>query len=415
MADGKIAQKDDIVIKVRADIAKAQEALASLNKKAKKDYTGIANAQQKIFEKTNKLNKSLGRTPFAGYAMSIMFAGMALQRFFTSIYQFGTKAFQEISHSVEGTATKTDMLQGSMKYLGFVIGDALEPLVGQITPIIDKIAEWVEENPKLVSTLIGAGGLFGAIFMVGGMATLAYNGFSDLIRILGNTDWSSLGASVSKGVGIISIGYALKMTAEGMKELEDGSWLKGITKLTGGSFLAYGGAKMLLGKGGGPFIVIGFALELISEEIFAQTVGRVGTYVMSFFQTVAQRIEHNFSQGLWRGIASTLIDIIDYISRLNIVAQFLGLNSQAQAGLQNIRKKLKTDDFDFYKNYSDNLSTNLEGLKYLDAIISGKKEDYLVREYDAKRDQNVNYFISNMNVISNDLDQMNASINQQLG
>ena len=45
------------------------------------------------------------RTPFAGWALSILFAGMALQRFSTQLIQFGTKAYNDIAHSVEGTTT----------------------------------------------------------------------------------------------------------------------------------------------------------------------------------------------------------------------------------------------------------------------------------------------------------------------
>jgi methyl-accepting chemotaxis protein len=158
----------------------ATKEIGKLRTSIRYNYKQIAKYQEVVRGSSNKLNKSLGQSPFAGWAMSIMFAGMALQRFSMSIYKFGTKAFQEISHSVEGTVTNVDMLQGSMKYLGFTIGQALEPTLSYLIPIVDRISDWVEANPKLVATLTTLGIVLGTVFMVGGMAKLALNGFLDM-------------------------------------------------------------------------------------------------------------------------------------------------------------------------------------------------------------------------------------------
>lgn len=125
------------------------------------------------------------RVQFAGWAMSIMFFGMAIQRVFSQVRNFGTKAFQDVMHSVEGSVTGFDMLQGSMKYLGFTVGQALEPLVMLLIPIIDKVSDWVSENEGLVRTIVVIGTVLGGLFAAGGGAVLAINGFRELGMIIG--------------------------------------------------------------------------------------------------------------------------------------------------------------------------------------------------------------------------------------
>lgn len=130
----------------------------------------------------NDLRKVRGR--FQGWALSIMFFGMALQRVFTSIWRNSTKVFQDVMHSTDDTTTGFDMLGGSLKFLGFTVGAALEPVATFLAPIIDKIADWVSQNSKLVRTIVTVGFALGFILTVFGMLTLAVNGFMTLGRIL---------------------------------------------------------------------------------------------------------------------------------------------------------------------------------------------------------------------------------------
>lgn len=181
----------DIVIRIRAEVAQLRAALrdesARISKMVKPSvasYQKLATIEQQVVDRTQDLNKAMGRTPFAGYAMSIMFFGMALERIFTQIWKFGTKAFNDIQHSVEGTVTQSDMLEGSMKFLGYTIGQALEPVLMWLIPIIDAISDWVDKNPELTATLITLGITLGALFAVGGAMNLAVNGFRDLSMIL---------------------------------------------------------------------------------------------------------------------------------------------------------------------------------------------------------------------------------------
>jgi hypothetical protein len=248
--------------------------------------------------------------PFAGWAMSIMFAGMALQRFSMSIYKFGTKAFQEISHSVEGTVTNTDMLQGSMKYLGFTVGQALEPVVAFLIPIIDKISEWVERNPKLTATITTLGIALGSIFMVGGMGVLAINGFIDLASkislmgtsaTVGGTNVTSLGTKLNNlgkalqpgstlmtalGAGL-AIAAVLRMFGKDWKNSTPtvGDWLTNLGMTTAAGFMIGGVPGALVG------FVIG-AVLMVSQEAIKSALKQIEN-----FATAQQAIQEKFARG----------------------------------------------------------------------------------------------------------------------
>lgn len=182
--------QEDVVIKIRTELVEGKYNLNRIQKDYKKglmSFESMAKAEQAMYDKTLQLKKSLGTTPFAGWAMSIMFAGMALQRMSSQLYTFGTKAFNEISHSVEGTVTQTDMLEGSMKYLGYTFGEALQPVAELLIPIIDYISELLESSPLLqgfVRTFVILAAIFGTLAAVGGASALAYNGLKDTIVIL---------------------------------------------------------------------------------------------------------------------------------------------------------------------------------------------------------------------------------------
>lgn len=113
---------------------------------------------------------------FQGWAMSVMFFGMAIQRVFTGIWKQSTTVFNDIMHSVEGTVTTFDMLQGTLKYLWYTIGEALSPLAEKLIPIILLIQDWVENNEELAASYFEIGIKAGAFLFLVGTITLGLNG-----------------------------------------------------------------------------------------------------------------------------------------------------------------------------------------------------------------------------------------------
>lgn len=140
---------------------------------------------------------------FQGWAMSIMFAGMALQRMAQSIWNFGTKTFTDIAHSVEGLTTNTDDLNNTWTYLGFTIGQALDPVAEILVPIVEQIADWVSQNEELVAGLVVAAAIFGTLFAVIGSIVLAVAGFIEAFSIIGPAA-SSAGTAISEAFTAVS-------------------------------------------------------------------------------------------------------------------------------------------------------------------------------------------------------------------
>jgi hypothetical protein len=130
-------------------------------------------------------NIKKSKIEFQGWAMSIMFFGMALKRIFSEIWKSGKTTFQDIMHSTEGTVTGFDHLNASVKYLGYTIGSAFEPIAAWLAPIVWAIAEWVMNNQTLAATLLIIVGVFGLLFQVIGSMTLAImNGFIPMFQLL---------------------------------------------------------------------------------------------------------------------------------------------------------------------------------------------------------------------------------------
>jgi hypothetical protein len=162
--------------------------------KAAKAATQNLNTEIKAIKKTEGAFKQF-RGALLGASLSMLFFGMALKRVFDTAWRFGTKTFNDIMHSVEGTVTGFDEMNNSMAYLGFTIGQALEPVAAFLAPIIMAFANWVSENQTLVSTLLIVTGVLGTILFVAGTLGSAFAGLTGLASIFGVT-LGGLGAAV---------------------------------------------------------------------------------------------------------------------------------------------------------------------------------------------------------------------------
>lgn len=185
----------EVEIGVRVDVLKAEHELKRLrrtlsglsNTDTKKFATvaaQVARKQQEFATQTDKLNVSLGKIPFAGYALSVMFFGQAVQQVMTQIWRSSTKTFQDIMHSVEGTVTGFDILNGEITYLGFVVGDALEPIASFLTPIVESISNWVVQNEELARVFFIIASVLGTVVALGGFLKLAFDGFAGALGVV---------------------------------------------------------------------------------------------------------------------------------------------------------------------------------------------------------------------------------------
>ena len=108
------------------------------------------------------------------------------------------------------------------------IGDALLPILEQATPIIqkvvDKLINWIDANPQLVSALaIAAGAIGGLLSVLGpvvsmiGMASIAFSGLPALIGAVSASMLPVLGVIALVVGAVVALALSIKENWEGIK------------------------------------------------------------------------------------------------------------------------------------------------------------------------------------------------------
>ncbi|OYT26523.1 MAG: hypothetical protein B6V02_01505 [Thermoprotei archaeon ex4572_64] len=340
-------------------------------------------ATRMVKKDMDKLSKG-SSVPFAGYAMSLMFFGMALKKTFDTIWKSSTKTFQDISHSVEGTVTQFDLMEGSMKYLGFVVGAALEPVVGYLIPIIDKVADLAEEFPNLTAAIVIAMGVLGTIFFVGGSAKLAWDGFVGLglaisgvktkATALKSFSWSSLGNTIQSGIGIISIGFAFVKAKDAIENLKSGKVFSGVIDAIETGLFAIGGGMLLKGnKAGGYLIGIGVGLELVQKNTFIQSIMSIMAILTSFFYTAGLYIGELFANGFSGRLKANIYALLENDPILKHLGSLLGVDfaAEKEAALNDSTYF----DFDFNKEFKEIYTAQMVTAKKWDESIGKVLDD----------------------------------------
>ena len=335
-------------------------------------------AQQKVkksISDTNAIAKK-GKVQFAGWALSIMFFGMALQQLFNTIWKTGKTTFQDVMHSVEDTVTGFDMLEGSMKYMGFTIGEAIEPLALMLVPFIDKISEIVQKNPEMVASITAWGTALGAIFTFGGMGVLAINGFvelgtkvglidTELLNLSKSANWTKLGDSATKAMGAIAIGFAIGDAVDSFKDFKDGKWVDGLLNAGASALQGIGGMMLLKsGKGslkkGSLMIVAGIAMDSASNNQFFQNFGFLSAFLFAKFKTIADYISWVFHGNILQSFTRVIADLAPVAD---------GIMSLFGIDLDDVLNKLigiESGAFDSSKAFKDNLVLANAELRQMD-------------------------------------------------
>ena len=210
--------RDDVVIRIRVELAKAQKKLRQMSKELTKTSGKGSRSYQKFAkqqENVNKISQRLGTTMgllnnrFQGWALSIMFFGMAMQRAFNMIWRSSTKTFQDVMNSVDDTTNGFTRLDGAIKFLQFTAGAALEPVAMFLIPIIDRLSEWVQQNDELVQGLTVALGVIGTFAAISGMLILAFMGMRGAVvavkAVMGLLGSALTGLASTIGIGVIPL------------------------------------------------------------------------------------------------------------------------------------------------------------------------------------------------------------------
>ena len=313
-----------------------------------------------------KLNKTkeqaaMMKKEFDGAAMSLMFLGMAMQRISTQIWQQGTKTFQDVMHSVEGTVTQFDRLNAAGDMLKFSLGAALEPLAAQIIPIIYAITDWISENEKLVRQITTAFAVGGTVLMAYGMVKLGLNGIikktGDVWKAfvaLKSKGWAAasaeIGAAINKGIGIVSILWALQSAKSAYDDFKSGKVADGIINAVQTGALGYAFLTKNA-KTRGVLFSIAVGLELVEQNKFFSTLITILGAINSLFITLGESIRHQFSKGIWNGIKEGIVRALE----TRIVARMFDLAGINVGGMLRSAFNIKdVGDFDFWRRWKEN-------------------------------------------------------------
>lgn len=264
------SQQADIVITAQIELLKASKNYKKvLDKSIPKEGTQRMAALRESISSVNiakqKLDKALGKqSPFQGWALSIMFAGMAVKNAMQSIWSSSTKTFNDVMHSVEGTVTGFDLLDGSIKYLGFTIGQALEPLAALFVPIIDYVQQLIMNNPDTTKGIFALLAVLSTAAAVGGGLVLAKSGFSQLFDIVGKLIKVDINGWLS-GINMMAATVAIGFTLDAISDAQSKDWWGA----SASAFEAIGLFAIAGGKGkmGAALLSVGLALDVVGTLV----------------------------------------------------------------------------------------------------------------------------------------------------
>jgi len=224
--------------------AEAMEAFDKQTKKVNTNMNTLA-AQGMVaaesMESAGSKGKKAGRgisNSFDEAALGVMFFGMQIQRIFGGIIRSGISTFNKVHSQLESTTTATDRLSGAWKFLKFNIGEAMQPLMAFLFPIVESIARWVEEHQKLTRWILLSGAAVGALLMAYGSLKLGIGAvidmFSKLSGFLGG--FSTLISPIAIAIAAVVAGLAGIATMMSQSDFFSKEFKKNVLDPLGGAF-----------------------------------------------------------------------------------------------------------------------------------------------------------------------------------
>ena len=181
---------------VTTQFPKLDKELTEFTRRLGPAYKGVAKIGWKLSE--------WGST-FRMQWLSIMFGGMMIQRTFERIKDAGVSTFTKIMEASEIHTTAIQRLNIAWEYLKFTIGSAINtalmPLLPTIMNVINSIAQWINQHPKLVFWLIALMVVLGTVMFYVGSFALLLGGAAKVVGGL-ILSLSSLWVKLSKVIGL---------------------------------------------------------------------------------------------------------------------------------------------------------------------------------------------------------------------
>ena len=266
------------------------------------NYASLTNRGFKIDENTKKMIE-LGTEEQKATAIT---------EYLNSVYEGTNKAMRETS------AGGLKALKNSFGDLQEEIGEVFIPLlidiVEKLTPMIDAIGKWIEQNPELTKNITIATAAIAGIIAVIGTLGLAIPkivaGFSAFGAIL-SFIMSPIGLVVGAIAGLIAVGVLLWKNWEEISDKATMIWnnilnlIKGILKKIGDFIYDYisfwvGLIDMFLN-------IFGISVKDIQNAIESMM-----TYIKNIFSTVSEEVSKIWN-GLWGGIKDMVNSAVNFM------------------------------------------------------------------------------------------------------
>ena len=232
---------------------------------------------------------------------------------------------EEVAKRQETTAAKMALLKNQMLLMAETIGvtlvPVLEDIVNAVMPIIEKIIDWVKENPKLTKTILVILGAVGGLLLTLGPILMVLGTLIPMLPVLGGAFMALMGP-----VGLIILGI-MAVIAIGVLVVKNWDWIKekaaaiwdGIKNILGG---IGEGIKWAFEN----MTPIGFIID--NWEMISKMATKIFGGVVDFFKSIPTKIKSAFSSladimlapfRLYvKGLESAINWIISQINKINI-------------------------------------------------------------------------------------------------
>ncbi len=245
----------------------------------------------------------------------------AITEYLNSVYEGTNKAMRETS------AGGLKALKNSFGDLQEEIGEVFIPLlidiVEKLTPMIDAIGKWIEQNPELTKNItIATAAIAGIIAVIGTLGLLLptlITGFGAFGAVL-SFIMSPIGLVVGAIAGLIAVGVLLWKNWDEISNKATIIWnnisnfMKGILK--GISDFIYDCISFWLGLIEMFLNVFGLSIKDIQNAV-----GNMMTHIKNIFSTVSKEVSGIWN-GLWDGIKSIVNSAVGFMKP--IIDSFIG-------------------------------------------------------------------------------------------
>lgn len=175
-----ISAKDAMTkLKVATDQARlAQDKLVTSQKIMRSVMQGVSSVLRQM------------QNAFLGIGLSMLFIGMQIKRTAETIAKSVMDTYMKIVEGGTFASRGIFALGGAFTFLKFVVGDAIAeallPFIPAILDIVDALADWIDENPELVSTIILGAIALGTFMMIVGQLIIPLGILTNALAVLIN-------------------------------------------------------------------------------------------------------------------------------------------------------------------------------------------------------------------------------------